>query len=259
MKSKLLKRLVRRMLSEGLQQSLRRRYVVREVFREKDLPEKEAAILPTLLAMGDHVADVGANVGNYTKIFSELVGPEGHVYAFEPILGNYEILEEVVRKGRLRNVTHQRAAVGPDSGRCEMVIPDEEGFTGYYTAHVARPGEPGRREEATLVCLDELWRDKSFPKLDFIKCDVEGEEWGVLQGGVEIIRAQHPAWLMEVGRPMSGEVFRFLQGLGYRSFVYDGKLVETESYRDKEYSNYLFIAPWSTVWRRAFGSSEQKG
>ena len=43
---------------------------------------------------GDIIWDVGANIGYYTKQFSELVGVSGRVFGFEPSHENFE------RKGR---------------------------------------------------------------------------------------------------------------------------------------------------------------
>ena len=46
-------------------------------------PELQEA-LAEHLKKGDVVYDLGANVGFYTLLSARLVGPEGHVYAFEP-------------------------------------------------------------------------------------------------------------------------------------------------------------------------------
>jgi len=44
------------------------------------------------LRQGDCVWDVGANVGYYTKLFSQRVGEEGRVFAFEPSPVNFSRL-----------------------------------------------------------------------------------------------------------------------------------------------------------------------
>src|SRR5262249_44673237 len=41
-----------------------------------------------IIAKGQVVYDLGANVGLHSMLFSMLVGPEGHVYAFEPVQEN---------------------------------------------------------------------------------------------------------------------------------------------------------------------------
>jgi FkbM family methyltransferase len=200
-------------------------------------------VLKSLVRAGNLVADVGANVGAYTFEFSSLVGSTGHVYAFEPISENLEILQAVIRKSNLSNVTSFDAALGSKTGQHEMVIPDLGGFTGYYWAHLAEVGDRGRRQTVNVLRLDDLWKKNTIPRLEFIKCDVEGGELDVIRGALELIRSQLPGWLLEVSRATSGELFRILKDLGYRAYVYDTRLVETDQYRDKEFSNYFFLHP----------------
>jgi FkbM family methyltransferase len=178
------------------------------------------------------------------------VGSYGRVYAFEPILENYEILEAVIKKARLCNVDPFHAALGSEMGERMMVIPDLEGFTGFYWAHFADTGESGRQRTVNVLTLDKLKENKKIQRLDFIKCDVEGRELEVIGGGLGLIRSQLPGWLLEVSRRASSGVFSILKNIGYRAFVYNSKLIETENYRDKEYSNYFFFHPSSHIWKR---------
>jgi hypothetical protein len=91
--------------------------------------------------------------------------------------------------------------------------------------------------------LDDLWKEGAIPRLDFIKCDVEGAELEVIRGALDLIRSQLPGWLVEVSRKTSYELFRVLKDLGYKAFVFDKQLVQTDLYRDKEFSNYFFLHP----------------
>ncbi len=50
-----------------------------------------------VLKLGDVFFDVGANVGYYSLLASQLVGKLGHVHAFEPIAGNVAVLEQAFR------------------------------------------------------------------------------------------------------------------------------------------------------------------
>lgn len=94
---------------------------------------------------------------------------------------------------------------------------------------------PPRRKTVPLLTLAELWKKKTISHPDFGRRDVEGGELEVLQGALQLMRSLHPGWLVEVSRGTGDEVFRLLKGLGYLPFVYVGKLVFTESYRDKEF------------------------
>jgi FkbM family methyltransferase len=239
----LLKSTIRTVCSQRLQARLRLLYVARQVVNSHSFHEPEMNILKALVHPGDHVADVGANVGAYTLELSRLVGSEGQVYAFEPITNNFDILQRVIHKAGLSNVQTFYAALGAEAGVCEMVIPDSDAFTGFYLAHRAEPGDTGQRKNVNVLTFNDLWKTKVVDRLDFIKCDVEGGELAVIRGSAELIKNQRPGWLMEVSRDTSSEVFHFFHEFGYVAFVYDHKLVQTQDYRDKEFSNYFFFHP----------------
>ncbi len=238
----ILKTLLLKTCSPRLQGKIRSLFLVRQVLEGRGFREPDMLALKSLVSPGNSVADVGANVGVYTKELSSLVGPTGHVYSFEPILDTFEILQAVISKAHLSNVRSFNAALGSQPAEHEMVIPDLGGFTGYYWAHFARTGDSGRREKVKVLTLDELWKSNAIRKLDFIKCDVEGGELEVIRGASEVIRSQLPGWLLEVSRETSDELFTILKGFGYQAFVYDQeRLIKTDGYRDKEFSNYFFL------------------
>jgi FkbM family methyltransferase len=238
----LVKVLILKASTRRFQQRLRFTYLTHRVSRMQGYREPEMDVLKSLVHAGFSVADVGANVGAYTVQLAILTGASGKVYAFEPILENYEILESVVRKARLLNVSTFRAALGSNRSQSVMVIPNL-GFAGYYWAHFARAGDSGRQQTVDVFSLDDLWKKGKIPRLDFIKCDVEGSELEVIRGALELVQSQFPGWLLEVSRETSNDLFGILKDLGYRAFVYDKQLVETDVYRDKEFSNYFFLHP----------------
>ncbi len=250
----LAKNLIVKTCSPGLQQKIRELHTVYQITRNKHFREPEMEILGRLIPPSAVVADIGANVGVYTHAFSLAVGGKGKVYAFEPVAHNFAILSALVRRTGLNNVIPINAAVGSKPAEIEMLIPDMSGFTGYYWAHVATPGEAGRRERVRVVKLDDLQREKTLDRLTFIKCDVEGFELDVFKGALEILRNQKPGCLIEVSKATSDAVFQLFKENGYRAFVLDGKLVETTHYRDREFSNYFFLHPESKVWQRMFQS-----
>ena len=62
------------------------------------------------------VFDIGAHVGFYTLLSSILVGPNGHVYAFEPLPRNLKYLKEHLRINKITNVHVFELAVSNLSG-----------------------------------------------------------------------------------------------------------------------------------------------
>lgn len=247
----LLKSIALTTLSPALSLKLRRYYLAREILKKEGSKEAEYGTLRHFLAEGDSVIDIGANVGGYTKEFSRLVGDSGRVYAFEPVAENHIILETVIRKAQLRNVKAFRAALGSEPGECDIVIPEMDGYTGYYWAHLTKTAESGQRESVVVHTLDDLARKGIIADVDFIKCDVEGGELDVVNGAREVLQKYHPGWIMEVSRKTSSGIFCLFHELGYTAYVYDDRLTATATYRDKEFSNYFFFHSESTIWGRA--------
>ncbi|HXG06322.1 MAG TPA: FkbM family methyltransferase, partial [Nitrososphaera sp.] len=62
-----------------------------------------------------------------------------------------------------------------------------------------------------VMTLDSFWKQKIVPRIDFIKCDVEGGELEVIRGGLELLSLQRPGWLLEVSRDTSRGVFSLLK------------------------------------------------
>jgi len=228
-----------------LQHRLRRMYSLYQIMHNTYSREPEMALIGSLVQPGDYVADIGANVGVYTRELSLAVGQKGKVYSFEPLRENYDILAALLRKARLDNVFSYRAAVGSRETQCEMLIPEMSGFTGFYWAHLASPGDKGGREMVDVLMIDELFKHRAIDHLDFIKCDVEGGELEVLRGAINLVHSHRPGWLMEVSRETSEEIFRLFHELGYQAFVYSGQLIPVDAYRDREFSNYFFLHPQS--------------
>ena len=59
---------------------------------------KERAWIKSNVTPGMEVADIGANVGDYTEFMARLVRQTGLVHSFEPDQNNYEKLVRLTRK-----------------------------------------------------------------------------------------------------------------------------------------------------------------
>src|SRR5437867_1922845 len=65
---------------------------------------------------GDTVFDIGANVGIYTLLFSERVGPRGRVVAFEPSARNVSYLKRHLALNGATNVSVVEADASATAG-----------------------------------------------------------------------------------------------------------------------------------------------
>jgi len=86
--------------------------------------EPEFRMLADWVTEGDSVIDVGANIGIFTAALSQLVGPKGHVFAFEPIPDTFHLLTANSRLFAFPNVTLLNAAASNASRLVWMEVPN---------------------------------------------------------------------------------------------------------------------------------------
>jgi FkbM family methyltransferase len=160
--------------------------------------QDEIRFVRGLLKPGDSVVDAGGHIGFFTMQMAAAVGPEGRVYAFEPLDSNADLLERsIAENGFADRVRFQRAAVGAAPGTATLTFPVETLNSG--GAYVLPDGGAAlagnRKKEVPLVALDAL--DLRRP-IRFIKMDVEGAEPQVLRGAERILREDKPVILSEL-------------------------------------------------------------
>lgn len=186
-----------------------------------------------LIAPGNTVVDVGANIGVYTRFCSEFVGPGGKVIAMEPVPETFSYLRSNVRALGLENVKCVNfAASDHDSNLDTMVIPQyPTGGANLYEAELSAEGN---------VHVKSAQLDTLFPSISpqLIKCDVEGHEAACVKGALNLIRRCRPKWLMEVSRK---DIFELFRSLDYAAFYFkDGGFRE---YRSTYVGPNLFFFP----------------
>ena len=225
---------------------IRRAFLTWEVINKRGRREQVMRGLSLLVRPGDFVADIGANLGAYALELSRLVGPYGRVDSFEPILENFKVLETVRRKRSLLNVHLHRAAISSSAGRRAMVIPKTDGFSGFYTAHLARPGDDGEVETVEILTLDDLLR--IHQRLDFIRAEVSGAELELIRGGPRVLTTSLPGLLLGIARRNGVEVFASLKSLGYKPFVFTDHFEEVRGGFSAQTYLYFLLHPESKCW-----------
>jgi len=133
------------------------------------------------LPKGGIFIDVGAGVGYFSAIASNVVGVSGQVHCFEPNPGNAGAIEKMVKNNPQSNITLNSYALGADE--CDH---------NYYIQRLERSsvnsmvnGLIGRVDEVINVRtrrLDTYLSEKEISAVSLIKIDVEGYEYYVLKG-----------------------------------------------------------------------------
>lgn len=146
--------------------------LVYPVFKRRQ-DQEEIALLKQYIRPGDTVLDIGANIGFYTRILSELAGETGKVYAFEPDTTNFRYLHR--NAGNLQNVSLYNQAVSDHTGsitlyKSTMLNVDHRTYA---------PDAFSEKYEIPCVCPDELLDGKP---VHFIKIDIQGYEYFAFRG-----------------------------------------------------------------------------
>jgi FkbM family methyltransferase len=195
----------------------------------------EADVFRQLVRPGAVVAEIGANIGAHTVLFSRLTGAEGRVYAFEPQRLVFQMLCANLALNGLSNVDARRQGLGT-VGQALRVSPPRPGSVANFGG-VALAAEG--HEPVEVVTLDSL----DLARVDFIKIDVEGMEEAVIEGGLDTIRRLRPRLYVEndsAAAPKGGpaerpaaslSLIRLIRGLGYRLWWHAPPLYQPDNFR----------------------------
>ena len=205
----LLKRMAAK-LPHRWQAELKRLHFGRQIARNTfDTSEAEYQLLPQFVNQGDWVIDVGANVGQYTKRLSDLVGSQGRVIAFEPVPATFALLAANTERFAYGNVTLINAAVSARLDVLGMDIPRfETGLVNYYEARLV--ANPVSGVKVLTIPVDSLLIDHP---VSLVKIDAEGHEAHVLAGMHRLIERFKPTLIVETG---SAELIASIERFGYQ-------------------------------------------
>ena len=171
----------------------------------------------SLLRVGDHAVDIGANWGLHTLLFSKLAGPQGRVLAVEPFDPARRELEWHVRANHCSNVTVVPLALSDREATARFAATGSA-----YTGHLVVEGADQGAANCDVVravqttTLDLLLAREGFSSVQLVKLDVEGAESRVLQGAARVLGELRPCFVIELHTPEQDvAVARMLDQAGY--------------------------------------------
>lgn len=218
---------------------------------------QDVYFLKKIIRPGDWCIDIGAHLGYFSVELSRLTGNEGKVFAIEPMSTFHTILERLLKKYSTTNVTLYKMALGGDGEYVEMGIPQVDNVKRFAHARL-KEASPTldfvTSEKVKNTSGDELFKD--LPRLDYIKCDVEGLEYKVFATFLKTLEKHHPILLCELfDRDQRIQLFELLRPLGYKIYGLEhGQLIPIDVYAPGQIpsQNDYFIHPQNEERVRAY-------
>lgn len=157
-------------------------------------------IIRECLLTGQTFVDIGANIGYFSLLASKCVGVNGRVYAIEASPAVLPMLAANVA-GR-ENVEIVNSAVGERKGDTDFYLTED-----YVNSGVSLNPflSDAKKINIPIDTLDDLLGEID---VDFIKCDVQGDEIAVLNGAHQLISRSArlslviewaPTWMKNAG------------------------------------------------------------
>ncbi len=179
--------------------------------------ESEIDLFASLLAPGDVVVDVGANIGTHTVFFGKHVGPTGRVVALEPQRFVHGLLVANMAANGLANVDCMLAAASDHESTVAIPVVDPRRPCNFGAIGVA---EGARAAGAATEAIQATTIDVlALERCSLLKVDVEGLETMVLAGAEKTIARHQPILFVENNTiEGSAQIIRAVSGLGYRAY-----------------------------------------
>ncbi len=196
----------------------------------------------SIIQKGDYILDIGANLGYYTKLFANWTGNTGKVFAVEPVPAFAEIIKWGTKK--YSNIILYNVALGEQEKEVTLTTPGNFGYLKTGLAHINTKNETSNNSEfsfkATMKKGSELF--KTLPRLDFIKCDIEGYEDIVIPEIKDVILKYKPIIQIETWGDQKPKIESFLTNCGYEIYdIEDSVLKLRKEMRKEDYGDLLFI------------------
>lgn len=203
------------------------------------------------LKPGDVFVDIGANIGYFSVLASDLVGETGRVIAFE---ASPDFHRRLVRHGRLNGCTNLRAVNEAVSSRPETLrftLASSQNWGANSAVPLDGPAESSF--EAVARPLADLLEPGDISSARVIKIDVEGSEGAVLRGiipllhqlrhDVEIAVEISPTRAAQLGEDVTELLARFRES-GFHAYRIPN------SYRPESYPISICTPKHPSRWRK---------
>lgn len=170
-------------------------YICKSLTEYGEWSEHEVDLYKDIIKSNDIIIEIGSHIGTHTLPMTKII-TQGHIYAFEPQILLFNLLNKNLKENNTNCVTTFLNAV---SNQEEKIRLKEVDYEDEYKKriHINSGGLDYRHlitsedgYEINVIKLDSQF--KNLNKLDFIKIDAEGNELDILKGSQSLLEKFHP-------------------------------------------------------------------
>jgi len=156
-------------------------------------------ILNEMIVPGMVFFDIGAHIGQYTLLASQLVGPNGTVHSFEADPRTFDILKKNVEMNHLGNVIINNVAIADKKGFVDLFLSTPENIG--MNSIISPQNYSGEVINICAISIDEYVKERGINNIDIIKADIEGAELLMLKGCRRLLSENNkPILILEINK-----------------------------------------------------------
>jgi len=218
-----------------------------EILNFGDYEHSEIQMIKKFLRKDSVILDIGANIGWYCLNLAGILS-RGKILSFEPVEKTFIMLRRNIQLNKFENIKIFNFGFSDKTETLTFFYdPTQSGASSLRNLH-------GKREKVKVECkvkkLDDFTAKQKLAHIDFIKCDVEGAEKYVVEGGLQTLIKYKPVVFLELLRKWAAkfnyhpnEVIEILKGIGYQChFAEKSQLIKINKIDEKTAAtNFYFL------------------
>lgn len=192
------------------------------------------------------IVDAGANIGYFSLFFNHYF-PDAKIYAFEPIPNTYQYFKKNIEINNCQSITTYNLGLFNEKKEIDMYY-NMEGSGSSSLVDLLNTKNT-KNIKCKFTTLDNFYEENDIRGCNLIKCDVEGAEKFVIEGGINVIKKYKPVIFCEMLRKWSAkfnyhpnDIIAMLSNIGYICYaISDNSFIKINEVNDNtEETNFIF-------------------
>lgn len=167
--------------------------VVQTIIQGQIFEKEVVDLAKKYITKGSAVLDIGANFGQMSVLFSDLVGDKGKVYSFDADDFVFEVFKKNIEANQKKNIVPIFGAVH-NQANVTLLFPEQDfvDYQAYGSYGIDYNAKEGRKVQSLTIDSLSIKEDISFMKID-----IQGGDLQAMQGAVQTIEKNRMPILFE--------------------------------------------------------------